>query len=166
MILIGIGANLPSRFGPPLAACEAALTALEGVGVHVLIRSRWYESAPVPISDDPWYVNGVARVGTDLGPEALLAALHRIEADFGRVRTEVNAPRVLDLDLLEYDGRIRGPEGLILPHPRMHLRAFVLLPLAEIAPDWRHPALKQGPPALISSIPPDQTVRPLNRGDS
>ena len=96
MIFIGIGSNLPSRDGPPRATAEAAVGALEASGIRVLRRSRWYETAPVPPSDQPWFVNGVIEVATDLPPEGLLAVLHRIEADFGRARTVPNAARPLD----------------------------------------------------------------------
>jgi 2-amino-4-hydroxy-6-hydroxymethyldihydropteridine diphosphokinase len=164
MILIGLGANLPSpRHGPPAATLAAALDALAADGrVRVVGRSRWYETAPVPVSDQPWYVNGVARVATDLPPAELLARLHAVEADFGRVRSVRNAPRLVDLDLLAYEGRvIDGEGGLELPHPRLHERAFVLLPLAELAPGWRHPRLHRTVEELIAALPPDQVARPL-----
>ena len=160
-ILIGIGANLPSAaHGPPSATCAAALAALAARGLRVLRRSRWYESAPVPPSDQPCYVNGVARVETALPPVGLLALLHDIERDFGRERREINAARVIDRDLLAYGDRVEtGPPAL--PHPRLHERAFVLLPLAEVAPGWRHPATGRTVAALIAALPPGQEARPL-----
>ena len=110
MILIGLGANLPSaRYGAPPASLEAALAGLEKAGPRVLARSRWYRSAPVPASDQPWFVNGVAEVATVLDPPGLLALLHRVEQEFGRVRREKNAARCLDLDLLAYDNRVTRP---------------------------------------------------------
>ncbi len=118
-ILIGLGANLPGRWGPPRATCEAAVAALEAEGLRVVRRSRWYESAPVPASDQPWYVNGVIAVETGLSPEALLALLHRVEARFGRERRTRNEARVIDLDLLAYGERVNdGPAPPLLPHPR------------------------------------------------
>lgn len=164
MILIGIGANLPSeRFGPPRATCEAALSAIAEHGVTVVQGSRWFRSAPVPASDQPWYVNGAARVETALEPLALLGVLQGIEADFGRVRAERNAPRVLDLDLLAYGGRVMdGTHGLILPHPRMHRRAFVLLPLADVAAGWRHPVLGRSIGDFLADIPADQEIEVVN----
>src|SRR5215469_6476153 len=162
-ILIGLGANLPSpEHGPPVATLEAALATLAGRGLRIRARSRWWESAPVPISDQPWYVNGVIEVETGLGPAALLTLLHEVEAGFGRLRSVPNAPRILDLDLLAYGSLVReGPAPPVLPHPRMAERAFVLQPLAEILPGWRHPATGLGLPQLISRLSPEQIVRPL-----
>jgi 2-amino-4-hydroxy-6-hydroxymethyldihydropteridine diphosphokinase len=160
-ILVALGANLPTvRFGHPRAALEAALVELGRRGIVVARRSRWYESAPVPASDQPWYVNGVAEVRTSLPPEALLAVLHEVEVAFGRVRREPNAPRTLDLDLIAYGALVReeGPPPL-LPHPRMAERAFVLMPLAEIRPDWRHPVLHRTAAELAANLPKDQAIR-------
>lgn len=163
MIFIGIGSNLPSPAGPPLETAEAALEALAAAGVRVLRRSRWYESAPVPPSDQPWFVNGVVEVETGLAPAALLALLHRIEAQFGRRRTVANAARPLDLDLLAYDDRVCDDgNGIILPHPRLHERAFVLLPLSELAPDWRHPRTGRRIADLIAALPAGGEVHPLS----
>jgi 2-amino-4-hydroxy-6-hydroxymethyldihydropteridine diphosphokinase len=133
---VALGANLPTeRHGPPRAALDSALAELARRGVRILRRSRWYESAPVPVSDQPWFVNGVAEVETALGPEALLALLHEVEAAFGRVRREANAPRTLDLDLIAYGDVIAETPALILPHPRAAERDFVLGPWLAVDPD-------------------------------
>ena len=163
MILIGLGANLASpEFGAPPKSLEAALALIAERGVRIAARSRWYRSAPVPPSDQPWFVNGVVAVETVLEPAALLEVLHGVEARFGRVRRERNAARVLDLDLLAYDDRVSAEgEAPILPHPRLHERAFVLRPLAEIAPDWRHPRLGRGVASLIADLPPDAAAEPI-----
>jgi 2-amino-4-hydroxy-6-hydroxymethyldihydropteridine diphosphokinase len=157
MILIGLGANLPSAAGAPPATLAAALTALAEAGVGLVRRSPWYRSAPLPAGDQPWYVNGVASVATSLGPSELLAVLHRVEARFGRIRRTRNEPRPLDLDPLDYDGRLRQ-EPPVLPHPRLQERAFVLLPLRDVAPDWRHPASGAGLAQLIAALPPGQEI--------
>lgn len=161
MILIGLGANLPSAAGGPRETLEAALRRLEQSGVRVVARSRWYRTAPVPVSDQPWFVNGVARVETCLDPPALLGLLRRIEREFGRERTVRNAARTLDLDIIDYDGKSENAPDLVLPHPRMQERGFVLLPLAEIAPGWRHPTLDKTVENLISDLPPGQNAAPI-----
>ena len=163
MILVGLGANLPSaQFGSPVETLEAALDALNDVeNVRVLRRSRWFESAPVPMSDQPWYVNGACIVETSLNAAELLAVLHQIEADFGRVRAERNAPRVLDLDLLAYDDLITDEAaGFSVPHPRMHERGFVLLPIRDLAPGWTHPQSGSDLDSLIDALPIEQVTRP------
>jgi len=161
MILIAIGANLPSPgHDSPRSACEAAVEALDEAGIRVVRRSRWYRTSPVPPSAQPDFVNGVVAVETTLEPAPLLARLHVIEARFGRVRRELNAARPLDLDIIAYDDRIsEGPP--VLPHPRMATRAFVLRPLADIAPDWRHPATGASLAQLIAALPDEGIIEPL-----
>jgi 2-amino-4-hydroxy-6-hydroxymethyldihydropteridine diphosphokinase len=153
VILIGLGANLASHAGPPAITIGAALTALETLGATAIARSPFYESEPVPRSDQPWFVNAVARLQTDIPPDALLARLHDVERIFGRVRRERNEARPLDLDLLDYDGIVREEESLRLPHPRLHERAFVLRPLIDVAPGWRHPVLGRTAAELLAALP-------------
>ncbi|MCM0019537.1 MAG: 2-amino-4-hydroxy-6-hydroxymethyldihydropteridine diphosphokinase [Tagaea sp.] len=161
MILIGLGANLPGAFGAPAEAIEAALAALDRAPCRLVARSRLYESPPWPQpSDQPWYVNAVARIETALAPEALLDRLHAIEREFGRERGARNAARTLDLDLLDFDGIARAGAPT-LPHPRLTERAFVLRPLRDVAPDWRHPADGRTLPQLLAALPPDTVCRPL-----
>jgi 2-amino-4-hydroxy-6-hydroxymethyldihydropteridine diphosphokinase len=128
--------------------------------VKTLRRSAWYRTAPVPASDQPWYVNAVAEVASDLPADALLAELHAVEAEFGRRRTVPNAARPIDLDLLDYHGEIAapGPGRATLPHPRMTGRAFVLRPLADVAPDWRHPLTGEPIGELLAALPADQVA--------
>jgi 2-amino-4-hydroxy-6-hydroxymethyldihydropteridine diphosphokinase len=137
------------------------LAALSRRGLRVVRRSRWFESAPVPASDQPWFVNGVAVVETSLSPADLLALLHEIERRFGRERREVNAARILDLDLIAYGDLVRTDSPPLLPHPRLHERAFVLLPLADVVPEWRHPADGRTLSAMIRALPAEQSIRPL-----
>jgi 2-amino-4-hydroxy-6-hydroxymethyldihydropteridine diphosphokinase len=160
MILVAIGANLPGPDGaPPLETCRAAVRAMAALpGVRVDALSRWYETEPVPPSGQPNYVNGVARLrrvpGAAITPEELLAAVQSIETQFGRRRAEINAARTLDLDLIDMDGLVRDSPDPILPHPRAHLRAFVLLPLLDVAPDWVHPRTGQTARALLEAVGP------------
>ncbi len=128
---IALGANLGDPVGQILQALEELARLPD---TRLLARSSLYRSRPVGEPDQPDYVNAVARLGTRLAPRELLAHCLAIEARHGRRRTRRNAPRTLDLDLLLYDGLIMHEPGLTLPHPRMHERAFVLKPLAEIAP--------------------------------
>ena len=131
-VLIGLGGNL----GDPRAAIEAALAGLSGRGVALTARSRFYRTAPWGVTGQPDFVNLCARAATDLAPEAVLAAALEVEAALGRERRERWGPRLIDVDLLAYDDRRLALPGLTLPHPRLTERAFVLVPLAEIAPDW------------------------------
>ena len=145
MILIAIGANLPGPDGASaLDSCRAAVkTVSELADLRLRAVSHWYESAPVPPSGQPNYVNGVAfferAAGSDITPENLLAALHAVESRFGRRRAEVNGARTLDLDLIDMEGLVRAAPDPVLPHPGAHLRAFVLRPLLDVAPNWIHP---------------------------
>lgn len=163
-ILIGIGANLASQnCGSPAQTVQAAVRALDASpGVRVCACSRWFESAPVPLSDQPWYVNGVCQVQTDLSARALLDVLHRIEARFGRVRTQKNAARVLDLDLLAYGDLITAPDDdYTVPHARLQDRAFVLLPLRDVEPNWVDPRSQTSLKDLIAALSDQQVIRPV-----
>lgn len=152
MILIALGSNTPSASGPPAAILRAALAAFPASGIDVVAVSRFYASPAWPDPSDPPYVNAVASIGTSLSPGGLMAALHAIESQFGRERRARNAPRTLDLDIVDYEGRIESPAGgPLLPHPRAHGRAFVLAPLLDVAPEWRHPASGVSGRALLAA---------------
>jgi 2-amino-4-hydroxy-6-hydroxymethyldihydropteridine diphosphokinase len=159
VILVAIGANLPGPDGaPPIEACRAAVAALDALpGLHVRGLSRWYRTAPMPPSGQPDYVNGVAHLAGAIAPNALLAALQGVEAAAGRQRSVANAARTLDLDIIAIDRLVREAPDLILPHKRAHLRRFVLMPLADVAPGWVHPVLGMTVEALIAALP-DQGV--------
>jgi 2-amino-4-hydroxy-6-hydroxymethyldihydropteridine diphosphokinase len=162
LILIGLGGNLDSRrWGPPRETLPAALAALEAEGVTIAALSSWYRSEPVPRSDQPWFVNAVAAVEPGRDADGLLALMQKVEDLFGRVRGMRNAARVLDLDLLDYRGQRVDSTSLMLPHPRLHQRRFVLEPLAEIAPGWRHPVLNQTARQLLARLAPGQPVERL-----
>jgi 2-amino-4-hydroxy-6-hydroxymethyldihydropteridine diphosphokinase len=167
MILLGIGSNLAAPgFATPLATAAAAIAMLPEIGVALARLSRWYLSEPLPPSAQPWYVNAVAAVETGLGPIALLDRLLALETRFGRRRGARNAARTLDLDLLDYNGREEAGGRLVLPHPRLHERRFVLAPLCEIAPDWHHPRLGLAAAELLERLPPGQPVRVLDAPDT
>ena len=138
--LIALGANL----GKPEATFRRALERLAGESVDVVAVSGLWRSPAWPEgSGAPDYLNAVAKVRTGLRAEALLALLHELEAEAGRRRSMRNAPRELDLDLLDHGGRVVEGE-LVLPHPRLQSRAFVLLPLWEVEPEWVHPVSGEG----------------------
>jgi 2-amino-4-hydroxy-6-hydroxymethyldihydropteridine diphosphokinase len=162
MILIGLGGNLPSDiWGPPRRTLEAALGELAARGVQVAKLSRWYETAPVPVSDQPWFINAVAAVETSLPPRELLGLLHDVEESFGRLRRERWEARIIDLDLLAYNDLVlpdaaswqRQEGDILLPHPRLHLRRFVLEPICDIDPNWVHPVIGLSARRLLLTLP-------------
>jgi len=151
MILIALGSNRAGPWGPPVATLERALDALADAGVQITARSRWFRSAPFGYLHQPDFVNGIVAVRTTLAPRAVLRVCHDVERAAGRRRHMRWGPRTLDLDLLVYDRRIIGAESraeglglhgrtpLRVPHPGIAQRAFVLVPLHDVAPLWRHP---------------------------
>ena len=148
-VLIGLGANLPSVFGMPVETLEAAVRSMAAIGIAPVVVSPWFQTSPVPASAQPRFVNGVLLGETDLEPQEVLSALLSLERKFGRQRGELNAARTLDLDLLAHGDRVIESPELTLPHPRMVERMFVLVPLVEILPDWRHPLLGLTATALL-----------------
>lgn len=180
---IALGANLPGADGPPERTLVAALAALGAAGLRIRAVSRFYATPCFPAGAGPDYVNAAVAAETDLAPAAVLARLHGIEARFGRVRAERWGMRTLDLDLLAVADlvcpdaeswarwaaldpqaqRRLAPDRLILPHPRLAERAFVLVPLADIAPGWCHPVTGQSVAAMLAALPPQEirAVRPI-----
>ncbi len=155
MVIVGLGANLASGsngVSPPAETLRDALRQLAGQGVEIIQSSRFYRTPAWPDPSDPPFVNAVVSVKTKLGPAKFLETLHAVERAFGRERSIPNAPRTLDLDLLDYDGLIQdGPP--VLPHPRMTGRAFVLVPLRDIVPDWKDPVSGQRLDDLLAALP-------------
>jgi len=154
-MIIAIGSNLPDADGHrPLANCRAAVEALRGLpGCRIVAVSRWYRSAAWPPSDQPDYITGAVLLAGTLAPRALLAALQAIEAQGGRQRSVANAARTLDLDIIDYDGQVCMTADLLLPHPRAHQRGFVLRPIADILPGWRHPVSGETVQAMLAALP-------------
>ncbi|MGC9269280.1 2-amino-4-hydroxy-6-hydroxymethyldihydropteridine diphosphokinase [Acidiphilium sp.] len=156
MLLIAIGSNLPGANGEsPRETCRAALEILRRTDGMAFVKiSPWYRTRPIPRDDSqPDFCNGVARFEGRPDPAWLMATLHRIEASFGRVRSVANAARTLDLDVIDMNGMIRAEPSPTLPHPRAHLRAFVLQPLLDVAPEWVHPSLRRSCAQLLAALP-------------
>jgi len=155
---IGVGANL----GEPAEQVRSAIAALGALaGTRLVAASSLYRSAPVGYAAQPDFVNAVAEIMTILEPAPLLAELLTIERRLGRVRSFPNAPRTLDLDLLLYGDRVIKEPGLVVPHPRMHERAFVLVPLLEIAPDAAVPG--KGHVAVLLAACKNQEVEKMGK---
>lgn len=160
-VIVALGCNDKGPWADCREALEAALARFRAEGIDIVARSAWWRSAAWPDPDDPPFLNGVVLVRTEHEPHALMAALGRIEEAFGRERARANAPRTLDLDLVAC-GRLAGDlDGLILPHPRAAERLFVMGPLAEIAPAWRHPTLDRTAAELAASAPVGRDAHPL-----
>lgn len=153
---VGLGSNLGDRAGQLLLGVRGMLNA----GLRVARLSSIYETEPVDVTDQPAFLNMAAELVAPLPrPEQLLARLLRVEYQLGRTRQMARGPRTLDLDLLLYGDLRVETELLTLPHPRLHLRRFALAPLAELAPDLRHPALGQTFSQLLASTPDTSSVR-------
>jgi 2-amino-4-hydroxy-6-hydroxymethyldihydropteridine diphosphokinase len=180
---IGLGGNLESAAGGPADTLCAALAMLQDSGLRLMAVSRFYRTPAFPSGSGPDFVNACALMQTGLAADAVLAVLHAAEAAFGRRRDHRWGPRTLDLDLLFLDDLLlpdaaawnawaglppdrqaaEAPDRLILPHPRLSERPFVLIPLAEIAPGWRHPVSGQRVAEMAKALDPAQIaeVRPL-----
>ncbi len=150
---IAFGANLACEGNAPECTIVAALTSLKGRGITVLGFSRLWQSPAWPDPSEPAYVNAVAAIATRLPPFQLLNTLRLVERRFGRRRGKPNAARTLDLDLIAYENLCIRTKHLTLPHPRAAQRAFVLLPLKDVSPEWRHPGTGHSLAALLTALP-------------
>ena len=152
MILIALGSNLKSvTYGEPIKNCYKAMEFLEK-RFELEKVSNFYETEPIPKSNQEMYVNGVVSVKTNFLPKKILSELMNIEKIFKRVRHLKNESRVIDLDLLCYNEIIFKDKNLELPHPRMHLRRFVMQPLCDINKDWEHPLLKEKAKNILKNL--------------
>lgn len=170
---IGLGANLPSPIGTALETLTKALELFSGESLEIRRISKWYATPAFPAGSGPDFVNAVVLVETDLLPVKILTALHQIEATLGRTRENRWEPRICDLDLIDCDGLVlpdemtfidwqnmkfsdqtaRTPTQLILPHPRLQDRAFVLVPMQDVSPEWVHPITGIGISKMIKMLP-------------
>ena len=157
-VFLGLGSNLGDRG----ANVQQALTDLERWGVKVILSSSLYETEPVGNIDQPRFLNMTVKASTDRSPEDLLTVVLSIERSLGRVRRGKWGPRTIDVDILFYGDRVVGESGLVIPHPRLHERRFVLEPMNEIAPDFVHPVLKKSIKELLNACP-DKSIVTLLR---
>jgi 2-amino-4-hydroxy-6-hydroxymethyldihydropteridine diphosphokinase len=160
-VIVALGSNLPGGYPDAVALLEAALEAFPAHGLTVVARSGWWRSAAWPDPAMPAYTNGVVIVETVLGVAETLAALHAIEADFGRVRHEANAARTLDLDLIAHGRTVAGEGAVRIPHPRAQERRFVMGPLADVAPHWTHPVSGRTAEDLAASATVGRDAQPI-----
>lgn len=150
-MVLALGGNLAGDYPSLEALLEAALSSFPRAGLRIVRRSGWWRSAAWPDPSQPAYLNAVVIVETTLSPPEVLAAIHALEAEFGRKRGLANAPRTLDIDLVAHGRHAIDAPGLTVPHPRAAERRFVMGPLAEIAPEWTHPTLGTTARELASS---------------
>ena len=164
MIYIGIGSNLNGKNNEtPLENCKKALVELKKE-VNICKISSWYKSEPIPVSNQPWYINGVVEISTSKSSIDLLEFILNTEEFFGRVRKKKNEARILDLDIIDYKKKILYIKNkLIIPHPRMHERSFVLQPLSELNPKWMHPIKKKGIKELIRNLNDKQKILKISK---
>jgi 2-amino-4-hydroxy-6-hydroxymethyldihydropteridine diphosphokinase len=155
LIYLSLGSNLGDR----AANLQRAIEALQRIGVRVLRRSSFYETEPVDFLAQPWFLNCVVEGETSLAPRQLLEALQEIERKFGSRKLVPRGPRIIDLDILFYDAKVIHEPGIEIPHPRLAERRFVLVPMVELAPEFKHPALHKTAAELLSATQDRSEVR-------
>jgi 2-amino-4-hydroxy-6-hydroxymethyldihydropteridine diphosphokinase len=155
--------SLGSNVGDRAANLKAAIEKLGELG-HVVAVSSFYETEPVETSPQPWFLNCAAKLDTEKMPRQLIAAILSLEQEMGRQRRQAKAPRTIDIDILLFGSSVIELPSLTVPHPRLHERRFVLEPLAEIAPDARHPVFKRTIRELRDALPAGQLVKKLGAG--
>ena len=154
LVYLSLGSNL----GDLAANLNAAITGLRGLG-EVAAVSSFYETEPVELSAQPWFLNCAVKLDTEKMPKQLMAGILDLEKEMGRRRQQNKGPRIIDIDILLFGSSIIETKGLTIPHPAMHQRRFVLEPLAEIASEVRHPVFKRTVRELRDALPPGQAVR-------
>ena len=159
MIILGLGSNLSSSYGDRFNNINLAMEYLEGYGIKILKKSSFYETLSYPNKKNPKFINIVILVATHLSPVDLMSVLIFIEEKLERKRDKKNDPRTCDIDIIDYNGQILDFNykelNLTLPHDKLLYRNFVLIPLHEIIPEWRHPKTKESIEVLINKLPND-----------
>jgi 2-amino-4-hydroxy-6-hydroxymethyldihydropteridine diphosphokinase len=157
IVYLSLGSNLGDRAGNLRSAIERL-----GTLGKVVAISSFYETEPVAVTEQPWFLNCAVRLDTEKMPRQLLAGILAIERQLGRHRTEYKGPRTIDIDIVLFGNSVLATPDLIIPHPAMQERRFVLEPLMEIAPEVRHPALERTIRELRDALPPGQAVRRIS----
>ena len=158
LVYLSLGSNVGDR----AANLNAAIARLGAFG-EVVAVSSFYETEPVEFAAQPWFLNCAVKLDTEKMPKQLLAAILDLEQEMGRRRVQKSGPRSIDIDILLFGNSIVDTQGLTVPHPAMHQRRFVLEPLAEIAPEVRHPVFKRTIRELRDALPPRQAVRKVSK---
>jgi 2-amino-4-hydroxy-6-hydroxymethyldihydropteridine diphosphokinase len=157
LVYLSLGSNL----GDPAANLNAAIAGLGALG-DVTAVSSFYETEPVELTAQPWFLNCAIKLDTEKMPKQLMSGILDLEQEMGRRRQQKKGPRIIDIDILLFGSSIVETKGLTIPHPAMHQRRFVLEPLAEIAPEVRHPVFKRTVRELRDALPPGQAVRRIS----
>jgi 2-amino-4-hydroxy-6-hydroxymethyldihydropteridine diphosphokinase len=152
-LIIAVGGNITNKQGVhPTKVCDDAINLLQDHKIYIEKQSKWYISEPIPVSSQPKYFNKVIMAKSFLNELEILKILHLIEKKFGRIRKKVNEPRIIDLDLIDCFGLILDNENISIPHPRAHLRRFVMEPLSEINSNWIHPIYKKSVSQILKDL--------------
>ena len=157
LVYLSLGSNL----GDPAANLNAAIAGLRALG-NVAAVSSFYETEPIELAAQPWFLNCTVKLDTEKMPKQLMSGILDLEQEMGRRRQQKKGPRIIDIDILLFGSSIIETKGLTIPHPAMHQRRFVLEPLAEIAPEARHPVFKRTVRELRDALPPGQAVRRIS----
>ena len=156
MKIIALGSNIPFKNISPVEIIEAAYNTLANYNIKILKKSNIYQSEAYPNKSDPLFYNSALSIETNLQPIDLLDKILKIEKLFGRERKEKNSPRTLDIDIISYDNLILNEKNIKIPHPALHLRPFVILPIRDLDTNWKHPILFETVTQIIDKFEPKE----------